>query len=93
MNMKAGLIAMFLILSLLAVPIVFAQDESTDPDLSNNEASVTIDPTAVETPQNTEPNTPVETIPMLPTGTPLVGIIVSIFMVLTGFLLPVATKK
>lgn len=92
MNMKAGLIAMFLILSLLAVPIVFAQDESTDPDLSNNEASVTLTPTADETPQNAEP-TPVETIPMLPTGTPLVGIIVSIFMVLTGFLLPVATKK
>jgi len=98
MKIKAGLIAMVLILSLLAVPSVFAQDESTDPDLSNNEASVTVTPTADETPDDTTDNNPPETnqpetIPMLPTGTPLAGILAAISMVLAGFLAPVAMKK
>ncbi len=89
---KAGLITMFLILSLLTVPGVFAADDgsaadSTDPDPSNNQASVTVNPTSSN--NDTPSNTPERTIPMLPTGTPIGGIIFSILMVLAGFLLPI----
>ncbi len=88
MKIRAGLITVFLIFSLLAVPGVFAADNS-DPDPSNNQASVTVNPTSNDAPNDT----PERTITMLPTGIPLGGILAAILMVLTGFLLPAGIKK
>lgn len=85
MKILAGLITMALILGLLVLPGVFAADDnsSTDPDLSNNQANVTVDPySAPEEPAKTK------TIPLQPTGVPVGGMLLATLMIFAGMALP-----
>ena len=81
MKTLAGIIAMALVLGLLVVPGVFAADDnsSTDPDLSNNQASVTVSPYAEPT---------AKTIPLQKTGIPIGGMLLATLMVFAGMALP-----
>ena len=60
-------------------------DPSTDPNLDNNQANVTVDPYS-EPPAVT--NTTKKTIPLQPTGVPIAGMAVAALMIFTGMGLP-----
>ena len=82
MNAYTGILAILLILGLLVIPGVSAADDdaNTDPNLDNNQASVTVDP-------YTEPvttTTTKKTIPMQKTGIPIAGALTATLMVLAG---------
>ena len=81
MKILAGIITIALIFGLLVVPGVFAADDnsSTDPDLSNNQASVTVDPYSVS-----EPSVKTKTIPLQPTGVPIGGMLLATLMIFAG---------
>ncbi len=77
------MLTIFLVLGLLVIPGVSAADDdlSTDPNLDNNQANVTVDPYA-EPPAVT--NTTKKTIPMQKTGVPIAGALTATLMILTG---------
>ncbi len=79
------MIMFYLILGLLVIPGVFAADENlnTDPDLSNNQASVTVDP--YSTPETTAKT---KTIPLQPTGVPIGGMLLAALMIVAGMAVP-----
>ncbi len=84
MKILAGIIITALIFGLLIAPGVFAADNnSTDPDLSNNQASVTVSPYAVS-----EPLAKTKTIPLQPTGVPVGGMLLATLMIFAGMALP-----
>ena len=83
MKIYIGILAIFLVLGLLVIPGVSAADDdpSTDPNLDNNQANVTVDPYS-EAPEVT--NTTKKTIPMQKTGVPIAGALTATLMILTG---------
>ena len=88
MKVFTGIMIIVLVLGLLVIPGVSAADNdtSTDPNLDNNQANVTVDPYSVpETPAVTNTT---KTIPMQPTGVPIAGALLAALMIFTGMGLP-----
>ncbi|MGB9978674.1 hypothetical protein [Methanobacterium sp.] len=84
MKTYTGILAIFLVLGLLVIPGVSAADDdlSTDPNLDNNQANVTVDPYS-EIPEVTNTTTK-KTIPMQKTGVPIAGALAATLMILAG---------
>ncbi|MCK9152547.1 DUF11 domain-containing protein [Methanobacterium alcaliphilum] len=68
-----------------------SDSSSTDPDLSNNEASVTVEPYDDSQPVENEADGK-DTVAMQPTGIPIVGCILAILLVSVGIVVPKIKK-
>ena len=80
MKTSTGILIIMLVLGLLVVPGVSAADNnSTDPNLDNNQANVTVDPYS-------EPSevTNTTTIPLQKTGVPITGVLTATLSILAG---------
>ncbi|MCK9152548.1 hypothetical protein [Methanobacterium alcaliphilum] len=87
MKRLVKIMAILFVCGFLLAPSAFAANDSssTDPDLSNNEASVTVEPYDDSQPVENEADGK-DTVAMQPTGVPMLGVILAFFMIATGFL-------